>query len=210
MSAIILLLSTASLVENASYTMDNPAKWARHIYGERLEFIINRNDKPVGQHIVEFGHTDGLDEVKSSTEINIKFLFITAYKFNLSASEYWALDGLSRVESNSNDGGSKNVLLKNFDQNNDLLPTSHWNPLILNDTKVYNTITGKINSIKIYPIGWDKVPTNLGIRDAYRYDYHGDLNDVSAWYDDKGRWVSLKFIARDGSVISYECVKCGT
>ena len=204
-----ILFSLSSLYEASNLDAVAPPVWAKQAYGEKLEFIINRNDKSVGRHIVEFDQSDGLVEVTSSTKIDIKFLFITAYKFRLEAKEYWSKGNLARIDSSSNDGGKKSELSKVIAESQEILPTSHWNPSVLTNQKVYNTITGKTNLINIHPMGWEKVSTGTGIRDAFRYDYHGDLNDVSAWYDKYGRWVSLRFKARDGSTISYECVQCG-
>ena len=43
--------------------------------------------------------------------------------------------------------------------------------------------------------------------DATLYRYTGDL-DTEVWYDDEGRWVRMRFKAKDGSVITYQCEVC--
>ena len=89
-----------------------------------------------------------------------------------------------------------------------LFPTNHWNPRVLGERRVLNTLNGYVNEVRIVPRGRETVPTERGLVPATRYAYTGDL-DNEIWYDDVGRWVKMRFAAKGGSVIDYECIKCG-
>ena len=71
-----------------------------------------------------------------------------------------------------------------------------------------NTITGAANAVTITAEGREERPTGTGPRPATRYRYAGELQ-AQVWYDGAGRWVGLRFSARDGSVIDYVCRRCG-
>ena len=182
--------------------------WAQLAYGSNMEFLIKRNGKEVGSHTVTFDNSEDQTIVQSSTSIKVKFLFITAYSFKYDAKETWINEKLVSVESKTKDGSDESAFYKIFKEEEFLFPTNHWNPNVLAENAVYNTITGKKNSISIKSNDWELLPTGVGARKAQRYDYSGDLKDVSAWYDEKGRWVGLRFKARDGSTITYECKRC--
>ena len=84
-----------------------------------------------------------------------------------------------------------------------IFTTNHWHADIINQNKVLNTLSGKINQIRIQPEGEEMVKGKCAEISAKRYAYTGDLKDTSVWFDRAGRWVKLQFLARDGSTITY-------
>ena len=90
-----------------------------------------------------------------------------------------------------------------------IFTTNHWNPNVLSQKSVLNTMTGRTNTVEISEVGKEMVRTGANKREAMRHEYDGDLTDVFTWYDEKKRWVGLDFKSKDGSVISYECNSCG-
>ena len=88
-----------------------------------------------------------------------------------------------------------------------LYPTNHWNPAVVEQVRVLNTLTGKINNVQIKAQNKESVLTENGTIEATRYAYSGDL-ETEVWYDDAGRWVKMRFKARDGSTINYVCRRC--
>jgi len=88
-----------------------------------------------------------------------------------------------------------------------VFPTSHWHGAVVSEQRVLNTLTGLVNEVRIEARGREPVETERGMVAAGRYAYSGDLN-TDVWYDDCGRWVKLRFQARDGSTIDYVCRRC--
>lgn len=209
-----MIISTiaVSCIALANISLQQPitaTDWAKTAYGPSMEFLIRRNGKEVGSHTVSFDSSENQTVVQSSTSIKVKFFFITAYSFKYDAKETWVAEKLVSVDSKTKDGSDEFEFNKTFEGEEFLFPTNHWNPNVLMESAVYNTITGKTNSISIQSDEWELLPTGTGTRNAQRYDYSGDLKDVSAWYDEQGRWVALRFKAKDGSTITYECKRCG-
>lgn len=202
------IAASEALEPVAKETMPIAAKMA-DLYGEDIEFDVYRKGKRIGTHTVDFDTEDDTHTITSGTKLKVKFLFFTAYKFSYTSSEMWNDDQLVKVESVTNDGGDIYETAWDPQAERHLLPTNHWNPEILEKSQIYNTISGKLDEVTITPGDWYTIETNTGPRKAQRYEYSGDLENVSVWYDEQGRWVSMEFEGTDGSMIKYRCKMCG-
>lgn len=191
------------------------------LYGPRIEFALRRNGEPVGSHVIRFDiGTRGLT-VNSVFDIKIQFLFFTAYRYRYESNSLWNRDKLIRLRAVTNDDGAKTMVEAAWrgDQfvihgpegetavGHGLYPTNHWNPGVLPASRVLNTITGRVNNVRIVMQGTEKVVAEGRTITATHYRYTGDLEN-EVWYDDQGRWVKMRFKAKDGSTIDYECRRC--
>lgn len=191
------------------------------LYGAGIDFDVYREGEKVGYHKVRFDR-DGEDLLVSSEfHLKIRFLFLTAFEYLYKAEGRWRDGHLQLLEATVNDNGTQMSLAA--ERSGDLVavkiadgtvterapiyPTNHWNASVLPETRVLNTLTGKINDVRIERQGRETVATEAGEVSAMRYAYTGDL-EAEVWYDDFGRWVKLRFSARDGSVIEYACRRC--
>ena len=192
------------------------------IYGSKIEFDVLRDGAVVGEHITRFEQTGDQLVVMSSMKVELKLLFMTVYSFNYKAREVWRKDDLQSLNVAVYDDGESKAFSgkKTADEfiitNNGaayalpaaIYTTNHWNEGVVAQTKVLNTLTGKLNKVTIIPQGLETINVRGGEIEASRYDYTGELRDTSVWYDQAGRWVKLEFKAEDGSTISYKCRNC--
>ena len=200
------------------------AELARELYGGRdLVFEIHRRGRKVGTYDVRFIEGDDALRVHSRFELSLDFL-IFRYDFRYDSTEVWRDGRLTRLEATVDDDGDVHVTtlrrtaagyrLNGPDgpdtvaSSAPLFPTTHWNPGVIGQDRVFNTLTGRVNRVEIRDRGAETVETAGGPRPARRYEYTGDL-ETEVWYDAGGRWVKLRFEGRDGSVIDYKCVTCG-
>lgn len=192
------------------------------LYGHEIRFDILRNDEKVGQHVVQFRHVaDGL-QVESRSEVAVKLLFIPAYDFRYQSLEHWRDGSLNALYAATNDNGefsrvearregdalSVRGAQGDWQAPPQTLPTTHWNMAQVIAPKLINTLTGNVNQVTVTDAGMETVTLGDGPREARRFVYSGDLA-VEAWYDAAGRWVKLRFPAKDGSTIEYVCRTCG-
>ena len=191
------------------------------LYGPEIRFDVLREGRPAGLHTVTFESTNDGVFVQSNFELKVDLLFVTLYRFLYRSDAHWHEGKLQRLTAKVNDNGSSFSVSANRDGNSlivehtqktyevsaPLYPTDHWNPLVLGQERVLNTLTGRINNVTIEPIVREWVETELGDVSATLYAYTGDL-DTEVWYDDYGRWVKMRFGARDGSTIEYICRSC--
>jgi len=223
MSAVLItLMSSSSVYDNINVPVP---EWAVQSYESDVLFTVKRKGKKIGTHTVKFRYENDDFIVDTETKLKVKFLFFTAYKFDYKAREIWREGRLSQVITSTKDGGDTvsyemafeqdKVIVDNgeaqefFKAETSIYPTNHWHPKVLGTAAVMNTISGNKNAVEITAHDWEVVPAGDETRKAQRFTYEGELNNVAAWYDERGRWVGLEFKGKDGSIITYECVRCG-
>lgn len=191
------------------------------LYGDQLLFDVYRKGVRIGRHQVQFRETtDGL-KVLSDFQIDIRFLGITAYRYRYDSQSLWQDGRLAELRASVDDDGKVSHVEArrlghryaistaegSVETAAPLMPTDHWNPGVLQQTRVLNTLTGRINDVRIVREGRDRIETERGPVNATRYAYTGDIQ-ANVWYDDAGRWVKLRFLGTDGSTIDYACRRC--
>lgn len=221
--AATLTMSAAFAATPAAASLDGcvAATDARALYGDRIAFEVRRGGSKVGTHETRFDQEGDVLKVTSEMKLKVKVLFIPVYKFKYQSEERWCGDQMFSIDASVNDNGDKNAFSARLEADRlviedetsveavkpGVLPTNHWNPAVLDDTAVLNTLTGNLNSVDILNRGEEVIETKTGEIRATRYEYQGEL-ETEAWYDEAGRWVKLRFKAEDGSTIEYVCTTC--
>ncbi len=192
------------------------------LYGASIAFDVFRAGDRVGSHTVRFARSGRELRVESAMDLEINVLFFTVFRYRYRAEERWQNLQLQNLVSQVDDNGRKYGVgaardgdVINLTRPDDtsitvaapVIPTNHWNPAVLKATRVLNTLTGRINQVKIIPRGLEQVATENGPVQAMRYAHTGALQN-EVWYDSAGRWVKLRFQGRDGSTIDYICRRC--
>lgn len=187
-----------------------------------FEYEVLRKNKKIGTHRIGFDETDAGTKVTARTEMKVKLLFVTVFKYEYVSEELWCGDKLLKVETRVNDNGTKtNTLAVNNDERfvaelngksyelpSDFYPTNHWNAGVVEASKVFNTITGQINTVSYQPSGEAILQTELGEKAVTQFAVDGELA-INSFYDRAGNWSGMAFEHEDGSLIEFRCVKCG-
>lgn len=192
------------------------------LYGPRILFDITRDGDPVGQHDVRFeAGPDGRIQVAVAFEVAIRWLGFTVYRYHYRSTATWRDGRLLTLTAEQNDDGARSrVRAETQDRSlvvdgprgrwsdkGAIFPTNHWHAGVLSQDMVLNTLSGARAMVEIRHDGRDIVDTAGGSVAAWRFTYSGDF-ESTVWYDDAGRWVKMRFAAKDGSVIDYRCVVC--
>jgi Family of unknown function (DUF6134) len=191
------------------------------LYGSGLDFDVYRNGDKVGIHRVRFVGSGEAMTAVTEFRVRIEFLFFTAYRYDYRSVDRWQGGSLAELKAEVDDDGTvfsveavrEGPLMSvrgtgiSYTVDSPLIPTNHWNPLVLRQTRVLNTLTGRVNRVAIEPREREVVPADGGTIIATRYVYTGDL-DNEVWYDDAGRWVKMRFKGKDGSLLDYVCRRC--
>jgi hypothetical protein len=210
-------LTAASI---AAADMASPARDPLQLYGNEIQFDVERDGQIIGRHLVTFTRTDDGVRVESRADIDVNLLFLNAYRLRYQAREEWRDGELAFIEASTNENGDYTRVQAVRDAAGmviaspegtfkvpEVLPTSHWNVALLKGGQMLNTLTGELDDVKVFYQGIDTVATRDGSLRARHYLYSGDLNG-EIWFDDEGRWVKLRFRADDGSIIDYVCRRC--
>lgn len=214
---VILTGQTVPAVASNNPYLTKPTE----LYGEQILFDVYRAGSPVGFHRVQFEKGDEGLRVRSDFQLEIQILFFTAYRYRYTSEAAWRDGILESLDAQINDDGKmrtvnatrdgQRMLIKSPDGdievNSPLFPTNHWNIAVVDEDNVLNTLTGRVNTVRISPQDRGPIATENGPVSATRFVYSGDLEN-EVWYDDDGRWVKMRFKGIDGSIIEYVCRLC--
>lgn len=190
-------------------------------HSDELEFEVVRDGVPVGQHRVTFTRDGEELRVEANFRLEIKLFALTLYSLDYASQTRWLNGKLLTLKARTNDDGTIATVLAerkgdafrltgpNGTQTvrGDLIPTDHWNIAVTESDRVLNTITGKVNAVRMRDLGSENVIAEGRTIEARRWAYTGDLEN-EVWYDKDGQWVKMRFRGRDGSTIEYVCRRC--
>lgn len=188
---------------------------------QRYVFDVSREGTTIGTHEVRLRRHGDTTRAVIDTRLRVRFLGLTVYSLDYAAEEVWVGDRLQslRVEVNRNgerlslEGRRRDDVFEVRDAAGErrlplpLVPTNHWHPSILEQQRVLNTLTGRVNDVTVQRVGEESLTLASTTVTATRYRFDGELR-LHSWYDDDGRWLAMDFEARDGSVIEYRCQNC--
>ena len=198
------------------------------VYGEALScksedllFNVKRNGVQVGYHSVSLCRDGEKLSVNAKFKIKINLFALELYSVEYSSQSLWRKGKLVALYSRTNENGTVSAVTakrlidglhitgpNGTDKfRGELIPTNHWNIAVTESSKVLNTITGKVNSIRMRDLGLENVKAEGRTIEARRWAYTGDL-DNEVWYDHDGRWVKMRFQGKDGSTIEHVCQRC--
>lgn len=192
------------------------------LYGDAIAFEVLRDGDPVGMHHVRFTRDGEILRTRTRFDVQVDVLFFTAYRYVYTSEATWRYGCLLSLTSTVDDNGEKlelsvaresgKLVIDGPDGRTETpaatLPTEHWNARVVKDRAVINTITGRVNAVFLKSLGVDRIDTRDGVVDAHHFAYSGELSN-EVWYDEEGRWVKMRFSAKDGSTIEYVCLRCG-
>lgn len=191
------------------------------LYGDAVRFRVLRNGSPVGTHTVTFSR-QGRDIIAETRfDVQVELLFVTAYRYEYRAFDTWRNGCLIAMQAWVNNNGDRHEVVASADGDRLIIdgpngretarlgiyPTHHWNAGVLRSHAVLNTITGRIAQVRIVDQGVEIVAMNGESGPARHFAYTGDLQN-QVWYDERGRWVKMRFQGTDGSTIEYVCEAC--
>ena len=184
---------------------------------ETLQYVIMRKGEQIGTHKFEFHRTGKETSVNIETNVEVKVLFVTAYRFQHVASERWVNGRLVALDAETDNNGKQHKVTaalkgstlevqadgKPMQVDKNIIPGSLWNPDLLRQSVMLDSQTGEVMPISVVDDGAEQVATENGPATAHRYTIKGKFaQDV--WYDSRGRLLQSQFSGPDGSVISYK------
>jgi hypothetical protein len=183
---------------------------------ETMRFAIMRNGEQIGTHAIEISRTGPETNVRITTELAVKVLFITAYRLQHSATERWMNGQLVAFNSTTDNNGTRHKVsatrgtsgleveadgkTNRVDQN--VFPASLWNSELVRRKMALDPQDGQVDPIAVTDNGTEDLSLGARTLKARHYEINGRYSQ-DIWYDEHGRFVQVKLIGSDGSVISY-------
>lgn len=234
----LLLVHTPNVlatVSNTGFSADRTLHWQR-LYGDSIEFQVWRDGEQVGSYRTLFNADSEELQIETQMELEISWLW-WRYRYQYQATEFWRQGRLEKLNSSIDDNGD--FLEHRFYRRGDrliggnqvpeaesqqdpampndaesvalpVLASHHYNIAVLDQGRVLNTLTGRVNSFEIEPLGIMWIDSAGGKIEARGFRYQGELHDTDVWYDSQDRWVGLRFLDRRGATMEFRCKRCGS
>ncbi len=186
--------------------------------GDRWEFEVLLDDKEVGFHNFEVTTTDGGRRLDTEASFDVKFLFVTAFRYRHQNTEIWRDGCLSSISAFTNNNGDRLAVnggaagdgfevesQRGSESLSGCVQTfAYWNPEILAADRLLNSQTGDYEDIEVAYAGSESVEVGDSLVDADRYTLTASGGDISLWYSqDDQRWLALEAPAKGGRTIRY-------
>ncbi|WP_421862497.1 DUF6134 family protein [Motiliproteus sp.] len=199
------------------------------LYGDSIEFEVWRDGEPVGRYHTRFDGGAGQLRVEAQMELELSWLW-WRYRYRYQAVELWQQGHLSALSSRIDDDGEQ--IHYHFVRFGDqlietdasltpvassrakpvplpVLASHHYDIAVLDQGRVLNTLTGQLNRFQVEQLGSMTIASARGKIDARGFRYQGELHDTEVWYDERNRWVGLRFKDRRGMTVEFRCQRCG-
>jgi hypothetical protein len=184
---------------------------------KQWRFRVYLDDREIGHHTVRLITEADKKQVSVEAKFDVKFLFITAYRYEHKAEELWEGSCLDRILSSTDDNGEQMFVRSEPGANGITLTTqtgtrklegcvrsfAYWDLELLKTQRLLNTQTGEYQDVEIVALGNRPLEIDGERINARQYrlsveDYHIDL-----WYTPDMNWLALQSITESGYRLRY-------
>lgn len=185
-----------------------------------LSYTVQRDGKNIGTHTYNISDRGDETLVEVTTDIKVKVLFVTAYKFIHASKEVWKNGQLVSLSSTTDDDGTAKELnaaaagskftldskVKGAERrqhaDGPLIPASLWKRDIVTQSRVLNTLDGTVMKIDVEDMGQDTVQAGGADVQAHHYSITGELTR-ELWFNAAGDLVRIRFPDKTKTEIVY-------
>lgn len=181
-------------------------------------FRVLLDDSEIGFHRFRLTENDGQREVYSEARFDVRFLFVTAYRYRHETTEYWSDGCLSRIASRTVTNGDEvslngrrsdeGFIVETGDSDHRLpkcvMTFAYWNPAFLDESHLLNPQSGRYMEVDAAPVKQERLDVRGESVLATRYRLRSDELTLDVWYSETGEWLALESIATGGRKLRYE------
>ena len=183
----------------------------------KISFDVIRKNKIIGSHEIIFKKSDNKLLLKTNINIEVKIIFITAYKFLHQSVETWKDNEFIKVEGFSDFEDNRKYLIKGNDIGNnfiaegmdgkltldkDILPSNFWNINILTEKELFDTQKGIVRKIQVTNLGNETIKINNNKIDTKKFTFNASNNpkdkgpfpEYTLWYSNNDELLKFRFI----------------
>jgi hypothetical protein len=183
---------------------------------ENLRFDILRDGSPIGTATMLVRRDGTGTAATTDIRIQVKFGFVTLYRFDRTESETWSDGHFATFASHTDDNGTIHDVSARLDGNGisvdadgkvakvnrSAIPASAWNPALIKAPSALDPDNGDVLPLQVVDRGDERIEVLGRPVTAHRYAIEGKLAE-DVWYDPSGRLVRVELRGRDGSDIEY-------
>ena len=185
-----------------------------------MTFDVFLDGKKIGYHRFDIDGTESDAAVRSEASFDVKFLFVTAFRYRHVTNESWSGGCLTEIDANTNSNGKQLQLSGALTETGFLLETgeqeaalpgcvmtfAYWNPGFLEQPRLLNPQTGEYLDVDVKELGEGLVSVNGQEVQARSVRITARKMDITLWYSTDEEWLALESVAKGGRIIRYELI----
>lgn len=185
---------------------------------ETLRFEVFLDDERIGSHSFNFAPQGDGVLMRSNASFDVRFLFLTAYRYRHQSTELWKDGCLTEIRSETDDNGKTyrvrgqsrsagfevSGMTERVVADDCILSFAYWDPRILGERRLLNSQTGEVLDVDVVENGRSTVMMGGKEIDARQYRLTADGMDITLWYDGNDRWLGLESRVGDGNRLRYK------
>ncbi len=182
------------------------------------DFEVLLDNSTIGSHRFEVAELDNGYRVKSDASFDVRFLFVTAFRYRHSNTEIWQGDCLREFRSETRVNrrelavsGRKvggELVVDDGDQQNELeacvMSFAYWNPDFLEQDRLLNPQDGRYLDVSVDELPRQTIQVRGNDVEARVFQLRADKIEVTLWYSDDNEWLALESVARGDRVLRYK------
>jgi hypothetical protein len=183
-----------------------------------LIFDVYLDDDSIGFHRVSIQEMPGERRVQVEAEMEVDFLFFTAFSYRHRADERWRGDCVFGLETRTDDDGERlrvdagpvgdalEVVTPSERKRLDgcVRTFAYWKPELLASDYLLNTQNGAYEPARLVELAPEPLRFNGRQYGAKRYRLEvGEEVRIDLWYDEDDGWQALQTEVVDGRVLNY-------
>lgn len=183
-------------------------------------FNVFLDDSQIGYHefrLIE--RPDGERRVEAEARFDVKFLFISAFRYRHEIQETWSGNCLTEVQARTNSNGRKTEVEGTLTDAGFLLDAgeverrlgdcvmtfAYWNPEFLKADRLLNPQTGEFLDVEVEALETDRIVVDGKEFTADCYLVTARQMDVRVCYSaEDNRWLALESPTKGGRTLRYE------
>ena len=173
---------------------------------QQWDFQVFLDEQPIGHHHFTLRDAGQERELKSEARFEVKLLFITAYRYAHDATERWRGNCMAQITARTDDNGKKSEFSIDPTQGAErcVMSFAYWNPEMLQQTRLLNAQTGKLETVSITALGEEKISVRGASTTARRYRITGPRHPIDLWYGAERSWLALQSTLESGRLLRYQ------
>ena len=174
------------------------------------KFRVFLDEREIGFHDFRVSDLGATRQVEVQASFDVRFLFVSAYRYRHQNIETWDNNCLLKLESSTNDNGASlrvagtvqhdAFLVRTDSGQSELGPCpmsfAYWNPEFLKAKTLLNAQTGILERVTVTPRGEETIAYGGEDLRANRYDLSVQGREISLWYGlEDQRWLALQTLS---------------
>ncbi|GAC1555379.1 MAG: hypothetical protein NVS2B5_15980 [Beijerinckiaceae bacterium] len=181
-----------------------------------LVYVVSRDGSAIGKTTVDIERNGDTATVKSATNIEVKVMFVVAYRFKSTSTEVWKGDQIVSFKCETDDNGkshdvsimpaAKGLTIvadgKTANVPAGTLPASFWSPRAMKAKALINHDDGRVLNVTSKDLGPEQITLHGTPLQTQHYKVDGGKDFQRDIWFEGDQLVRLRLKGTDGSAIS--------